>query len=328
MLPVSSAELPDEATVLGWMDELSNWGRWGDEDEAGTLNHITPSVVAAAAALVEDGHVVSCGWDIDDLPRPDRPFGGVQRHMIGTGEGLGDPERPGAAADLEPRTGGAAEWFGLVFHGYSVTHLDSLAHMFFDGRMYNDRPAAWVTSRQGATANDVRPAGRGVVTRGVLVDVARHLGVDWLDAGEPVLPDLVAATLEAQAIDVQPGDALLLRTGYGARLRQQGPDQMGQGGSPRAGWHAANLPWLHANDIAMIGADTAQDVVPSGYAFSHNPVHTVGIVAMGLWLLDNCDLEPLAVECARRERWEFMFSLAPLRIVGATGSPANPLATF
>ncbi len=328
MPDASSDEIPSEATVLSWMQSLSNWGRWGDDDEAGTLNHITPEVVRTAAGLVQDGTVVSCAWDIDDLPRPDRPFGGVQRHMIGTGEGLLDPERPGAAADLEPRTGGAAEWFGLVFHGYSVTHLDSLSHMFFDGRMYNGRPAAWVTSRQGATANDVRPAAQGIVTRGVLVDVARHLGVDWLEAGEPVLPSHVQGALRDQGVKPQPGDALLLRTGYGQRLRHQGPDAMGQGGSIRAGWHAANLPWFHENGTAVIGADTAQDVVPSGYSFSHNPVHTVGIVAMGLWLLDNCDLEALAAECERRSRWEFQFTLAPLRIVGATGSPANPLATF
>ena len=328
MTDAAGAPLPDEATVLGWMDSLSNWGRWGEDDEAGTLNHITPSVVAHAASLVTDGEVISCAWDIDDLPRPDRPFGGVQRHMLGTGEGVLDPERPGAASDPEPRTGGASEWFGLVFHGYSVTHLDSLSHMFFDGRMYNGRPAAWVTSRQGAVSNDVRPAAKGIVTRGVLVDVARHLGVEWLEAGEPVLPHHVEGALEAQGTEVGPGDAVLLRTGYGARLRAHGPDEMGRGGSSRAGWHAANLPWLHDRSVAVIGADTAQDVVPSGYDFSHNPVHIVGIVAMGLWLLDNCDLEPLAAACARRGRWEFQFTLAPLSIVGATGSPANPLATF
>ncbi len=321
-------EIPSEETVLGWMESLSNWGRWGEDDEAGTLNHIDAAAVRRAAQLVEDGTVVSCAWDIDDAHRPDRPFGGVQRHMIGTGQGLLDPERPGAASDPEPRTGGASEWFGLVFHGYSVTHLDSLSHMFFDGRMYNGRPAAWVTAREGATSNDVRPAGHGIVTRGVLVDVARHLGVEWLEAGEPVLPSHVAGALEDQGITVRAGDALLLRTGYGARQREHGPDEMGRGGSTRAGWHVANLPWLQENRIAVIGADTAQDVVPSGYAFSHNPVHIVGIVAMGLWLLDNCDLEPLAAECERRRRWEFQFTLAPLRITGATGSPANPLATF
>ena len=105
MPDASSDEIPSEETVLSWMQSLSNWGRWGDDDEAGTLNHITPEAVRAAAGLVQDGTVVSCAWDIDDLPRPDRPFGGVQRHMIGTGEGLLDPERPGAAADPDVREG-------------------------------------------------------------------------------------------------------------------------------------------------------------------------------------------------------------------------------
>jgi kynurenine formamidase len=121
------------------------------------------------------------------------------------------------------------------------------------------------------------------------------------------------------------GDVVLLRTGYGRKLRQHGPDAVGTVG--RAGWHAACLPWLHQRQVAAIGADTAQDVIPSGYTM-RNPVHLVGIVAMGLWLIDNCDLEPLAAACRRHGRWEFLFTLAPLRLTGGTGSPVNPLAVF
>ena len=158
--------IPAEDVVAGWFHELSNWGRWGSDDELGTLNLITPAVRRAAAALVSEGESVSCAWDIDTSPRPDQVSGNPLRHMLSTGQGLNDPERPGAEHAPEPRTGSSSEWIGLAFHGYSVTHLDSLCHMFLDGRMYNDRPAAWVTAREGALANAVTAAGAGITTRG------------------------------------------------------------------------------------------------------------------------------------------------------------------
>jgi kynurenine formamidase len=264
---------------------------------------------------------VSCAWDIDTAPRPDAPFGVPTRHMIATGEGLADPERVGGPVE----GGGTAEHLGLVFHGYAVTHLDGLCHMHWQGRMYNDVPAAAVTAGQGATRLAVTAIPEGIVTRGVLLDVAGASGGRWLDPGQGVGPAELEAAESAQRVTVGPGDVVLLRTGYGARVCERGPDAVGTVG--RAGWHAASLPWLHEREVAAIGADTAQDVIPSGYSM-RNPVHLVGIVAMGLWLIDNCDLEPLADACRRLGRSEFLFTLAPLRVAGGTGSPVNPLATF
>lgn len=314
-------DIPDEAVVRSWFDQLSNWGRWGADDERGTLNHLTPDRRAGATRLVERGETVSCAWDIEPRPRPDQPFGPPQRFMLSTGEGLADPDRVGGPVE----GGGTAEYLGLVFHGYQVTHLDGLCHMHWNGRFYNDIPAAAVTAREGATRLAVTAIGDGVVGRGVLLDVAGARGGAWLEPGEGVLPADLEAAEAAQGVRVGPGDVVLLRTGYGAKVRQQGPDPVGQVG--RAGWHAACLPWLHEREVAVIGADTAQDVIPSGYGM-RNPVHLVGIVAMGLWLIDNCDLEPLVEACRRLGRWEFLFTLAPLRIAGGTGSPVNPLATF
>jgi kynurenine formamidase len=309
--------LPTQDEVISWFERLSNWGRWGPDDRLGTLNHLTPERRVAAARLVEDGEAVSCGWDIDPAPRVDQPFGPPLRHMLSTGEGL----------PATPRGAGAAEWIGLTFHGYSVTHLDSLAHMFWDGRMYGGRPADEVRVRDGATVNDVVPAGTaGMAGRGVLLDAARQRGVDWLEPGEHVTPDDLEAIEAAQDVRVGPGDLVLLRTGYGAKLRRHGPDDVGRVG--RAGWHVACAPWLAEREVAVIGADTAQDVHPSGYPDLRSPLHLVGIVALGLWLIDNCDLEALASACARRGRWAFHLSVAPLRLVGVTGSPVNPLATF
>jgi kynurenine formamidase len=160
----------------------------------------------------------------------------------------------------------------------------------------------------------------------VLLDVAAARGVAWLEPGEGVFPADLEACCRRQGVSVGSGDAVLLRTGYGARKRERGPDRTAEVG--RAGWHVACLPWLRERDVALIGCDTAQDVHPSGYAAIRSPVHAVGIVAMGLWLLDNCDLEPLAGLATRLGRSEFCFQLAPLRLTGATGSPANPIALF
>ena len=300
-----------EADLLSWFDALCNWGRWGDDDRLGTLNLITPEVRRRAAAEVQAGEVVSCALPIDPRPAADHISGPPQRYMTGTGEGHA------LRAPDGPRYGGAAEFLGLSYHGYSVTHLDALSHYFWDGRMYGGRPASLVTSTGGATALDVAGVD-GIVTRGLLADVPAHRGVPWLEPGESVGPD----ELDAMGIRPEPGDAVLLRTGYGRRRRERGPDRTGEVG--RAGWHASCLPWLHEHGVALIGADTAQDVHPSGYDAFRSPVHAIGIVAMGLWLIDNCDLEDLAATGRR----QFLLSVAPLRWVGATGSPVNPLAVL
>ena len=318
---------PSRDEVLSFFESLSNWGRWGEDDQLGTLNLVTPEKRIAAAGLVREGVAVSCAWDIDTVPQRDQMAGAPQRYMLSTGQGLDDPHRvlpPGVTG--HQRGAAAAEFLGLAYHGYSVTHVDGLSHIFWDGRMYNGQPAEKVTSLFGATHHGITALKDGVVARGVLLDVAASRGGRWLEPGEGVFPEDLDAAEERQGVTVGEGDVVLLRTGYGARKREQGPDDVGAVG--RAGWHAACLPWLHARGVAMIGADTAQDVMPSGYEGLRHPVHSVGIVAMGLWLVDNCDLEELWRTCVRFGRSEFLFVLAPLRWVGATGSPANPLAVF
>jgi kynurenine formamidase len=314
--------LPTEEEVLGYMKSLSNWGRWGADDELGTLNLVTPTKRKQAAALVKEGLTVSCAWDIENVAQPDHAFGTPQRFMVMSGEGLHDPQR------LAPpgRMAGALEYIGLVFHGYAVTHVDGLCHIFWDRQMYNGRPASNVTTMGGATTEAITVLRDGVMTRGVLLDVAAAKGVPWLEPGYGVTPEDLELAEKRQGVRVEEGDVVLLRTGYGRKKRDEGRDPLPN--VPFAGWHAASTPWLHARGAAMIGCDTAQDMHPAPYAAMPLPVHTVGLVAMGLWLIDNCDFEPLAATCERLRRWEFQFVLAPLRVVGGTGSPANPLAIF
>ncbi|WP_326834705.1 cyclase family protein [Amycolatopsis rhabdoformis] len=317
--------VPTEDEVLAWFESLSNWGRWGPADQLGTLNLVTDEKRRAAAGLVRRGRAVSCAWDIDTSEHPDDAGTAPRRLMVTTGQGLADPARvlaPGQ--ESHPRHAGAAEQISLYPHGFRLTHLDALAHQFWDGRMYNGRPAELVTAAQGATELDISALRHGIVTRGVLVDAAAHRGVDWLAPREGVRPEELDAFLEAHDLTVEPGDAILLRTGYGAKVAAQGQDRIRETG--RAGWHAACLPWLREHDVALIGTDTSTDASPSGYPAVRNPVHLVGIVAMGLSVLDNCNLEALAATCAELGTWEFQFVLAPLAFAGATGSPANPLA--
>ena len=313
-------EVPSETQVVGWMDELSNWGRWGEDDQLGTLNLVTPEVRRAAAALVSEGVSVSCAWDIENTHQPDHAMGTPQRFMVATGESAA------AQAERGARMGGCLEFFGLVYHGYAITHLDGLCHIFWDGKMYNGKPAHLVNAAGGATDLPITELRDGIVTRGVMLDIAALKGVDWLEPGEGVFPKDLEAAEQRQGVRVQSGDAVLLRTGYGHRKREVGREPLLETGFP--GWHVACAPWLRERGVSVIGADTATDVNPSGYNELRIPLHAVGIVAMGLWLIDNMQLEDLAAACNRYGRHEFQFLLSPLRIIGGTGSPANPLAIF
>ena len=315
--------MPAEDVVLNWFEQLSNWARWGPEDRLGTLNHVTPTKLVAAAALVQVGETVSCSWDMRTGRQPGATVEN-QRYMLSTGLGLGDEGRRNLLG--EGRAGGAQEFIGMVFHGLDVTHLDSLAHIFWDGKMYGGVPASMVSDRQGALMHDVLAVSNGVVTRGVLLDVARLRGVDVLAADDHVFPEDLDAAAEAAGITVGPGDVVLMRTGEGGARRAAGKGY--NPNMPRSGFQAACLPWIHERGVAMLASDVAQDPTPSGYRTVHMPIHMVGIVAMGLWLIDNCQLEDLAATCARLGRWEFQFTLAPIRFQGVTGSPVNPLAVF
>jgi kynurenine formamidase len=315
--------MPREDEVLGWFTQLSNWGRWSADDRLGTLNHVTPAKRVGAAGLVQVGESVSCSWDVRTGRQPGATVEN-QRYMLSTGLGLSDEGRRNLIGG--GRGGGAQEFIGMVFHGLDVTHLDSLAHIFWDGKMYGGVPASMVSDRQGALMHDVLSVSRGVTTRGVLLDIARLRGVDVLAADDHVYPDDLDAAADAAGITIEPGDVVLMRTGEGGARRAEGKSY--NANTPRSGFQAACLPWIHERGVAMLGSDVAQDPTPSGYGTVHMPIHMVGIVAMGLWLIDNCQLEDLADTCLRLGRWEFQFTVAPIRFQGVTGSPMNPLAVF
>jgi hypothetical protein len=312
-----------EQELLGYFKSLSNWQRWGPDDTLGTLNHITPEKRKAAAAMIMLGRTVSCARPIATGSQVN-DYAGVapQRYMIASGEGLGCE----ADESTGPRGVGFAEYLGFVFHGVRITHLDGLAHESWDGQLYNGVPAAAVTTQAGATRHDVVNARQGVFTRAVLVDIARFRGEPWLEPGDAVTRREVEDFLASTGTVIGPGDGLLLRTGYPALIAEHGP--VNEQAAGRAGWHASCLPLFYENDIAFIASDTAQDSRPSGYEIVRNPIHLVGLVAMGLWLVDNCDFEDLSAHCDELGTQAFAMTFAPIPFSGATGSPVNPVALF
>ncbi len=312
-------QMPSERDVVTMIDTLSNWGRWGADDQLGTLNLITPAARVRAARLVTEGVSVTCARPISTEITADTTVQPL-RFMVDSGEGrdTASPERL-----LQRR--GAAEFIGMVFHGYTITHVDTPAHYFWNGKIYNGRSCNLITSREGAQVESVELLRDGVVTRGVLLDVAAVKG-RWLASGEGVMPEDLEAAEKAQNVRVEPGDVLLVRTGYYARRQAEGPKSPLADGSPAV--HVASAPWLRERGVAMLGTDTHNDVAPVPYPGIGNALHVVALVAMGLWLIDNGNLEDLSRACAARRRWEFLFTVAPLRLAGATGSPVNPIALF
>ena len=292
--------------MLAFHDTLSNWGRWGDDDQLGALNLITPEVTAAAAATVRSGRTVSCARTLNTLAAPDNPSP-VAHHMIGTAtEGYG------------------ADYVALAPHGFATSHIDALCHIFHEGRIFNGYPAETVTAH-GATRLGIHHLQSGIVTRGVLLDVPALRGTDALEPGEPIFPDDLEAAEERAGLQVGPGDALLVRTGRWRWRDEHGPWDLGR---QAAGLDASCLPWLRQRDVATLGSDGVSDVLPSRVDGVAMPIHTVTIVVMGVHLMDNLDLDGLATACAEERRWEFLFTVAPLVLRRGTASPVNPIAVF
>jgi len=244
----------------------------------------------------------------------------VQRFMVDSGEGR-DTDPP----ERRVTRRGAAEYIGMVFHGQTITHVDALSHYSWEGLMYNGKPASLITSREGAQIYSIEPAGDGIVTRGVLLDIPPTRGVSWLDPSDYVMPADLEAAEQLQDVQVEEGDILLVRTGnYRMRL-ETGPVS---GSEPATACQVACAPWFKERGVAMLGTDTSNDVRPSQYASVGSPLHTMCLVTLGLWLIDNTNLEQLAEACRQRGRYQFMLTVAPLRLRNVTGSPVNPIALF
>ncbi len=296
-----------EATVDQWMMDLSNRGRWGDDDELGTLNLITSEHRVRAAGLVSSGLSVSLSHDYLKERAEDAtsPF---EHQLLGS-----------------PQGGFLSDRYTIAYHGYAHSHMDALCHYSSDGLMYNGISRETVDLEEGCVKLGITNVKQGIVTRGILMDIARLKGVEYLEPGTPIyVEDLEAWEAEA-GVRVGPGDVVFVRSGRWARRAQEGPWATGR---LAAGLHASVAPWLKERGVAMLGSDYTNDVYPSGVQGVVQPIHLLTLVSMGLWLFDNLDLEAVAEAAADEGRWEFMFVAAPLAVQGGTGSPLNPLAIF
>ncbi|MGE0601265.1 MAG: cyclase family protein [Dehalococcoidia bacterium] len=297
--------LPSEDEVRGYLESCKNWGRWGADDSAGTVNHITPEKRREAAALVKSGRAVSIAYPLNTVGGPGN--WNPAQHFVRS--------LPDFSVD----------YIGLLFHGYATTHVDALCHVFWEGKMYNGKPSTDVTSI-GARSGAVDAWKTGITTRGVLIDIPRFRGEPFVTVEKPVRAWEIEDAAKAQVSPLKPGDAVLVysnRQGYLAANPSATP-----GVAPSPGLHVDTAPYLKENDAAILGWDQ-MDATPSGYkVFPGLSVHVLTIVMAGMPLLDNAFLQPLAEACAEENRWEFMLTINPLNVRGGTGSPVNPVAIF
>jgi kynurenine formamidase len=302
------------AQIAELLESVSNWGCWGKDDQRGALNYITDEKRAAAAKLVRSGEIVSLSLPLATRPSRDNPTP-VTHLMIRSGQ-VGHPLG----------SWGCADYFAIEPHGLATTHLDALCHHFWRGKMYNGFDYTEVDF-QGAHKCAIDVARTGIVSRGVLIDMPKIRKTEWVDPGDAIYPEDLDAAQRDHHVELGEGDVMLLRTGRFKLRGAKGAAAAAINGMP--GLHASCLKWMHERKIAVLGSDAVSDVLPTDYDPPLKmPIHTGTLVMMGVHLIDNADLDPLAEKCARDGRYDFMFSLLPLVLERGTASPANPVALF
>lgn len=316
-------------------DEVRNWGRWGAADELGTLNFITADKVAEAASLVKHGKVFPLGVDFGSSgPQGAFAFRHNPTHVM-TVDG-GDVNTlarygPGWAHNLIAQQVG--DFFVdnpfrfnddmIIMPLQAASQWDALSHVYYDETLYNGFPASSVTSQGAYHCGIDKVDGKGITSRAVLLDLVRHRGADvFCEHGDPITPAELDDVARAQRVTIGRGDIVLIRTGWWARF-----ESTGDGAEPGAGldWRCAS--WLHDHEVAAVAADNLMVEDPvSGVAGTYLPMHMLCLRDMGLMLGEFWDLSALAADCAADGVYEFQLVAPPLRVVGAVGSPVNPIA--
>jgi len=291
-------------------DRLRGQLPWPPEDRHGALNYITPAEVRAAAAEVRLGQTVSLAAPVVSQVTPDNPD--PARHpMTGTADDAGPSGLCFATDRVE-----------MNVHGNADTHLDALCHVMYDGHLYNGVPANTVTPG-GALELSVEVVKDGITGRGVLLDIPRLRGVPWLEPGDHVTADDLAAAERAQQVQVRRGDLLFVRVGHRRRRKELGP---WDAASQRAGLHPAAMQFIADRQVAVLGSDSNNDSAGGAADQVDFPVHVLAINALGVHLLDYLDFVELVPACEQAGRWSFLCVIAPLRLRAGTGSPVNPIA--
>ena len=302
--PPTPARAPRNAAELDEMfQQIKNWGRWGADDQLGSANLVTVAKRKQAAALVKNGITVSLAHTLLTERAEDvtSPF----EHTMNRGNQM--------------------DTYRVSYHGYAHSHIDALCHYLYKDQTYNGFAKADVNTDKGCTKLGIDNLKNGIVTRGILFDIPRLRNVEYLEPGTPIYAEDLEAWEKKAGIKVASGDAILVRTGRWARRAKLGPWNVAQNA---AGLHASVAPWIKARGVAFLGGDVGSDVVPSMVEGVTLPIHTLLIAGLGINLLDNQDLEAVAEQAAKLNRWEFMLSIAPVPVTGGTGFPLNALAVF
>ncbi|MGB3257982.1 MAG: cyclase family protein [Ornithinimicrobium sp.] len=317
---------PSIETVRQLSSTYSNWGRWGAEDDRGTLNHLTPDRVATAARSIRSGKRISMAIPMDASgPQSSGGFGGRFNPIHLMFRDGGDISM-GTVVD-EFYGGNDRHLRGtddlIIMALQSSTQWDALAHIYFDGHMYNGLTPDNVTSK-GAKRGAIATATDQMAGRGVLLDVAHVRGVDALEPGYAITTDDLEAAEAAHGVKVGSGDFVMVRTGMMGERKGNWGDYAG---GPAPGMGLASVPWVAERDIAGLAVDTwGMEVLPNETPDVFQPLHCVFIVAMGLWVGEIFDFEELAADCREDGQYDFFFCAPPLPFTRAVGSPVNPMA--
>jgi kynurenine formamidase len=297
---------------------VRNWGRWGPDDEIGTLNLVDEAARRRGAAAVVSGKAFALGLPLSEAE-------GIQ---VGFVEGRINPRRTMVQVNV-PVNADQPDWVCfsedvLTLATQCATHWDALAHSSYGGVIYNGYPASTI-SADGAARCGIHRLG-AVVSRGVLLDVARALGRDVLEPGYPITPADLDAACALAKVAVEPGDIVLVRTGQMVHLAPERRDLIAYTW-PSPGLTIETAEWFHAHDIAAVATDTLVfEVFPSQHEEAYLPVHLLHLVEMGLTQGQNWVLDPLADDCAVDGRYTFLLDATPLPLTAGLGTPLNPVA--
>ena len=293
---------------------LSNWGRWGDDDERGTVNFITPDKVVAAGQLIRSGKVFDLGIPFGSSGP--QPGGGRINPVLLVSETGGDQNFPGAFHYADDY---------IFMPLQAASQWDGLAHVFYDDKMYNGFSASEHMGPHGAHHCSIIKQAKGITGRGVLLDLVTLKGVEWLEQGYVITPDDLDAAASAQGVTVGSGDILLFRTGWRRKFVQEQDPAAFMAGEPGLGLDCCQ--WLKDHEVAAVCSDNwAIEVLPGEIDEELLPVHMILIRDMGMTLGEILDFEELAADCAADGVYEFFFCAPPIKFERAVGSPINPLA--
>ncbi len=321
--PHPSTQLPEHKVtaeqLLKWEKELSNWGRWGADDQRGALNLITPQKTKSALLLAKEGVYASIHHFPEVKTTIDNNNMNVEfKHWNTT---------------VDPKTGqprGALDAITFAIHDGGDTHMDALCHYGVEGSKgpgktvlgFNGKPQELLPEGCGSYAVD--KMGKGYITRGILIDMPLLKGVKWLEPRTPIYVADLEAWEKFAGIKIGSGDVVFVRTGRWAMRNEKGPWNAAR---EIAGLHASVLPWIKQRDIAVLSGEGVVDAQPSGTPWNR-PIHSIAISIMGVPMIDNSYLEDVAAIASRLKRWEFMLSWAAMQVPNGTATPFTALATF